>query len=166
MSSNTILQRLRVFLLALSAFMLVGVVIELVLSEHTEEPVQLIPFILSGLGMLAILAALVRPQRVTLRSLQAVMVVVVLGSLFGIYEHLESNVAFELDIRPGAALGDVLAKALMGAAPLLAPGMLAVAAVVALAATYYHPALARAPDSALAAPESMQPAEYGSAQSQ
>lgn len=162
MSSNTILQRLRVFLLALSAFMLVGVVIELVLSEHTEEPAQFLPFILCGLGMVAILATLVRPQRLTLRALQAVMVVVVLGSLFGIYEHLESNVTFELDMRPGAVLGDVIVKALIGAAPLLAPGMLAMAAAVALAATYYHPALAKTPDPALALQSSTQPVDYGS----
>lgn len=145
MSSSDILRRLRLFLLVLSGLILVGAVVELALSRHTQEPVQFIPFVLCGLGLIAILAALLRSQRSTLRALQVVMGLVFLGSLFGMYEHLKGNVAFELDMRPGATLADVLIKALMGAAPLLAPGMLAVAALTALAATYYHPALARAP---------------------
>jgi len=34
-----------------------------------------------------------------------------------------------------------LIKAVSGGNPLLAPGILALAAIIALAATYYHPAL-------------------------
>jgi hypothetical protein len=67
----------------------------------------------------------------------------VAGSLFGVYEHIEHNLAFELEIRPGAGLGDVWFEALKGASPLLAPGILVLAAILAIAATYYHPALER-----------------------
>ncbi|MDQ3928868.1 MAG: hypothetical protein M3328_06945 [Chloroflexota bacterium] len=51
------------------------------------------------------------------------------------------NFAFEREIRPAAPTGDVLMAAIKGASPLLAPGILLFAALLGLAATYYHPAL-------------------------
>jgi hypothetical protein len=143
MDATLVVQRLRVFLLGLSGWMCVATIVELLLSEHTESPTQLIPFILCGIGLVVVVLALVRPQRTSLLALRAVMGLLLLGSLFGVYEHLEGNLAFELEIRPGAAFGDVWFEALRGASPLLAPGILALAALVAIAATYYHPALAR-----------------------
>jgi hypothetical protein len=143
MNSTTIEQRLRTFLLIISAWLCVGTVVELLLAKHTEELVQFVPFVLCGLGLIVILAALLRPCRTTLLALRGVMALLIVGSLFGIYEHIEGNLAFELEIRPSAALADVWLKALQGAAPLLAPGILALAAALAIAATYYHPALRR-----------------------
>jgi hypothetical protein len=87
-----------------------------------------------------------RAERIQLLALRGVMGLLLLGSLLGVYEHLVNNFAFELDMRPNAVWGDVWFQALRGAAPLLAPGILAVAAVVAIAATYAHPALARRKD--------------------
>jgi hypothetical protein len=141
MNTNVVEGRLRTFLLALSGLMCVGTIVELLLAEHTEELAQLVPFVLCGAGLVAVIAALVRPTRATLLVLRGVMAVLILGSLFGVYEHIQGNLAFALEIRPGAAASAVWFEALKGAAPLLAPGVLALAAVVALAATYYHPAL-------------------------
>ncbi len=141
MNSNDVLRRLRLFLLVLASLVFAGALFELVLSEHTETLVQWIPFILSGLGIAAILAALISPQRLTLIALRLVMVLVVLGSLLGVYEHLVNNIGLELEIRPNATVVSVFMETLKGASPLLAPGMLAVAAIIAIAATYYHPAL-------------------------
>ena len=141
MNSNDVLRRLRLFLLVLASLVFAGALFELVLSEHTETLVQWIPFILSGLGIAAILAALISPQRLTLIALRLVMVLVVLGSLLGVYEHLVNNIGLELEIRPNVMVVSVFMEALKGASPLLAPGMLAVAAIIAIAATYYHPAL-------------------------
>ena len=141
MNSTDVLRRLRLFLLVLAGLVFAGALFELVLSEHTETLVQWIPFILSGLGIAAILAALISPQRLTLIALRLVMVLVVLGSLLGVYEHLVNNIGLELEIRPNATVVSVFMEALKGASPLLAPGMLAVAAIIAIAATYYHPAL-------------------------
>lgn len=63
------------------------------------------------------------------------------GSLFGIYEHFANNIAFQREIKPNAPISDVLGSAVTRGNPLLAPSTLAVAAVLSLAATYYHPAL-------------------------
>lgn len=143
MDPTIIAQRLRTFLLVLAGCMCAGTVAELLLAKHFDSPTQLIPFGLCAAGLLVVIAALRRPSRATLIGLRAVMGLLILGSLLGVYEHVTTNIAFELEIRPNATLGAVWLKALSGAAPLLAPGILALAAVIAIAATYYHPALAR-----------------------
>jgi hypothetical protein len=141
MTPELIVQRLRRFLLMLAAFILVGTIAELWLTEHFEESLQLIPFVLAGFGLLVIGAVLVRPQRLSIWALRIVMTVVASGSLLGMYLHLANNFQFELEIRPNAGAGDVIMETLQGANPLLAPGVLALAAILAIAATYYHPAL-------------------------
>lgn len=143
MSAEIVLARLRRFLLGLAGFMSIGTIVELALTEHWEDAVQILPFVLAGLSFITIVAVLIRPQVGALRVLRWLMVVVLIGSLFGIYEHLEHNIEFALEIRPNAAVADVFWSALAGANPLLAPGILAFSAILALAATYYHPALAR-----------------------
>jgi hypothetical protein len=146
MSTTTVEQRLRTFLLGLAGWLCVGTIVELFLAKHYEDPAQLIPFALCGVGLAAVLAALWRPQRATLIALRGVMALLLVGSLFGVYEHLAGNFAFELEMRPSAVWSDVWFQALRGAAPLLAPGILALAAVLAIAGTYAHPALARRQD--------------------
>ena len=141
MSSADILVRLRRFLLALSILLLGGTVVELSLVKHWGDVVQLIPFVLCGLGVIAALVVLLRPRRATVLGLRVCIGLVVCGSIFGIYEHFANNVAFQREIKPNAPTRDVLVNAVAGGNPLLAPGTLAVAAVLALAATYYHPAL-------------------------
>jgi hypothetical protein len=145
MDTTIIAQRLRTFLLALAGSMCAGTIIELLLAEHTESPTQFIPFVLCGLGLAAVAAALLRPSRSTLLALRAVMALLLAGSLLGVYEHFEGNLEFVQEIRPAATFAAVWLEVLKGAAPLLAPGILAVVALIAIASTYYHPALARSP---------------------
>ncbi|MDQ1589413.1 MAG: hypothetical protein QOG71_40 [Pyrinomonadaceae bacterium] len=141
MSPADVLSRLRRFLLAFTVLLLGGALLELWLIEHTEDPVQFVPFVLCGLGMLAALAALLRPGRATVWAVRVCMALLVLGSLLGIYLHVNGNLALMREISPNATTGATLFGALGGANPLLAPGVLAVAAMLALAATYHHPAL-------------------------
>jgi hypothetical protein len=141
MSAADILSRLRRFLLAFSITLLGGALLELWLIDHTQDPVQFIPFVLCGLGALAALAALLRPRRATLWSVRVCMTLVVLGTLVGVYLHVEGNYELQREISPNASMGETVFGALGGANPLLAPGVLAVAAVLALAATYRHAAL-------------------------
>ena len=143
MNADTILVRLRLFLLGTSAFLLIGTLVELVAIGHTKEPIQLVPFILCILGLAIVSVALARPARKSLMALRAVMIPVTLGSLLGVWEHVENNAAFYLEVHPTATTTQLVGAALGGASPLLAPGMLALAAALAVAATYYHPALLR-----------------------
>src|SRR6267378_7427779 len=134
MGPSATLFRLRRFLLVFSVLLFGGTVVELLLVKHWGDVVQLIPFALCGLGSIAALLVLLRPRRATLLGLRVCMGVVVCGSLFGIYEHLSNNIAFQREIKPSAPTADVLVSAVAGGNPLLAPGTLAAAAVLALAA--------------------------------
>jgi hypothetical protein len=150
MKATLVVRRLRAFLLVLAGSLCAGTVVELLLVDHTEDPVQWVPFVLCGIGLAAVAAALLRPMREVLLALRGVMGLLVAGSLYGGYAHLAGNLAFELEMRPGAVWSDVWLVALKGAAPLLAPGILALASVLALAATYGHPAISGAPRSDVA----------------
>jgi len=142
MRNDVVLQRLRTFLLLLAAGMSLGAIVELWAANHTEEPLQWVPFVLCGLSIVVILAALLRPQRAVLITLRVVMVLMIAGSVLGIYEHVEGNIEFAQEIHPNLNASALLLEGLTGGNPLLAPGTLAVAALIALTATYYHPALA------------------------
>jgi hypothetical protein len=133
--------RLRRYLIVLALLSFVATLAELVLQDHTGEPLQLIPFGLCALGLLAGGAALLRPSRQTVLGLRVVMVIVALGGLFGAGIHLLENFEFEREVRPSAAGLALVVDTLKGAAPLLAPGILIFAALIGLAATYYHPLL-------------------------
>jgi hypothetical protein len=143
MNADRVLSRLRTWLLVLSAGLLLGTLLELFLINHTEDPVQLIPFVLCGIGLFCLALAGWRPRRAMLMTLRGCMIIIIAGSLFGVYEHVSNNIGFLLEIQPNATTGEIVNKALGGANPLLAPAMLTLAAVLALTATYYHPALAK-----------------------
>lgn len=140
MSAESILNRLRTFLLGMAAFLSIGTIVELALAKHWANPIQILPFVLSVLGFAAIARFYFNPQRRNLIILRWVMILNAVGSLFGVFEHVEENINFALEIKPSTAGLDLVLKGLGGANPLLAPGMLAIAALMALAAIYYHPA--------------------------
>ncbi|MBK8046657.1 MAG: hypothetical protein IPK16_05735 [Anaerolineales bacterium] len=75
--------------------------------------------------------------------MRGVMVVLALGSLLGVALHIFNNIAFAQEIQPNAATGELLLAGVMGANPMLAPGILALAAILAFAATYAEPALSK-----------------------
>ena len=138
MSTAEVLRRLRLFLLVLSALLFAGTLLELYLVNHSEDAIQWLAFIFAGVGLLATLAVLARRGPTTVRVLRWSMVLVIVGSLFGIYEHVSNNIAFEREIQPNATLSRLLWKGIAGANPLLAPGTLAIAALLSLAGTYKY----------------------------
>jgi len=138
MTAAEILSRLRRFLLLLSLFLFGGALIELSLVGHTKELVQWIAFALAGAGALTLLLVLFRLSPVTVRILRVCMLLVVLGSMFGMYEHFSGNVAFAREIQPASTTSRLFWRGLQGGNPLLAPGVLAVASLLALAATYRY----------------------------
>ncbi len=142
MSADEILRRLRRFLLALALFLFAGTLLELWLVQHYQDAIQWIAFFLGGTGLLAVVLVLLVNGRVAILILRVCMTVVILGSLFGIYEHVSNNIAFALEIQPNIPARELWWKGLSGANPLLAPGTLAVAGLLALAARYKYFAFA------------------------
>lgn len=142
MGAAEVLNRLRRFLLVLSLFLFGGALVELWLVGHTKELVQWIAFALAGVGALATVVVLFRLRPITVRVLRVCMIVVVLGSLFGMYEHFSGNVAFAREVKPNSTTSELFWRGLQGGNPLLAPGMLAVAAMLAFSATYRYEVVA------------------------
>jgi len=138
MSTVEVLRRLRLFLLALSAMLFAGTILELALVKHTQDVIQWLAFVLAGIGLLVTLIVLARRGPGTVALLRWCMLVVIVGSVFGIYEHVSNNIAFEKEIQPNATLSRLLWKGVAGANPLLAPGTLAVAGLLSLAGTYKY----------------------------
>jgi hypothetical protein len=143
MTAEALVSRMRRFMLLLTALIFLATLTELWLVEHANEPLQFVPIILCGLGLVVVAVGLLWPQKSTLLALRVVMIFVALGGLVGIGVHLSNNLSFEQEIRPNAAAIDSLIRAFKGAAPLLAPGVLVFAALLAFVATYSHPALGR-----------------------
>ena len=138
MTAAEILSRLRRFLLLLSLFLFGGALVELSLVGHTKELVQWIAFALAGAGAFTLLLVLFRLSPATVRTLRVCMFLVVLGSMFGMYEHFSGNVAFAREVQPNSTTGRLFWRGLQGGNPLLAPGVLAVAAILGLSATYRY----------------------------
>lgn len=136
MTDGEVLQKLRRFLLILSLFLFSGALIELYLVEHTQDFIQWIPFVLSFAGLLVVILVLVRPARGPVLVLRIVMALVAFGSLLGIYEHITGNIEFEREVQPSSTTTQLLERGLRGGNPLLAPGVLAIAAVIAVSSTY------------------------------
>lgn len=136
MSAAEVLRQLRRFLLVLSMLLFGGSIVELWLVGHTEGWLQWIPFVLSIAGSIVSLMVLFSTHPVTVRVLRICMAVIVLSTLFGIYLHVAGNLALEREINPGASTARLVNRSLQGGNPLLAPGILAIAALLALSATY------------------------------
>lgn len=148
MNERAALGRLTTFLHLLAAALFVGSIGELIAAKHYGSTMQLVPFALCGLGLLALVALHVRPTRSVVLAIRALMVVTAAGSLLGIYEHVMGNLDFVRGVRPHADTMTVIKQTIQGAAPILAPGVLAVAAAITLAATYARGILAAAARSA------------------
>ncbi|HEY5884451.1 MAG TPA: hypothetical protein VIT88_07170 [Pyrinomonadaceae bacterium] len=133
-----VLRRLRKFLLLLTISLLAGALAELWLVGHTEDPIQLIPFVLAVVAIVVCLLVYFWPSTGTIQVMRVWMLVVVLGTLLGVYLHIEGNVAFEREVDPNAPTSRLVWQGLGGGNPLLAPGILAIAALVAVAATYRY----------------------------
>ena len=108
MPLDILVGKYRRFLLWVASFTCIFTFIELWLEEHYGTTTQWIPFVLCGLGLLVIWAVLFNANRASIIALRVIMALNLAGSVFGIYEHLEHNLLFELEIRPGAEPSDVL----------------------------------------------------------
>jgi hypothetical protein len=136
MSDRERLARLTNLLYGLAAVMFGGTILELLAARHYQDPVQLIPFALCGVGFVAVLLAWKRPGWATVQALRGLMLVTAVATLLGIWKHLEGNIGFIHEMHPASSGWPLLVATLTGRAPLLASGVLAVAAITAIAATF------------------------------
>lgn len=130
---------LRGLLLILVVAGAIGLIVELLLLEHTESVWQWIPLVLLVLTLVASAGVALRPGPGSFRFFRWVMVLCVAAGLLGLYLHYTGNVEWELESDPSAHGLDLVWKALRGATPALAPAALAQLGVIGLLYTLRHP---------------------------
>ena len=142
-SDGPVAAQYRRFLFATASVLYVGAAAELALVGHYHGWTQVIPLVLIALALVALLwLRRGGAGRRTLGAVRVTSALVVVGSVVGVGLHVKGNLEFEREIHPDAPLMGALWEAAQGASPLLAPGALALAGVLAAAATWRHPALA------------------------
>ena len=132
---------LRLLLLLVLVFGMMGTLAELVLLEHTESNTQWIPLVLLAVSMIASVIAGVRPARPTLLALRVIMTACILAGAIGLYLHYTGNVEFELEMYPGLRGMQLFWKSITGATPALAPGAMIQFGLLGLIYTWRHPRL-------------------------
>ena len=141
MNSEQSLARIRQFLLIISAAVFIMTVTELFFLSHWTETIQLLPFALSGWGLIVLALAYFKPSSTTINVLRWSMLVIGLCSLIGIYEHMANNLGFQMEFQPNATTWELIMATLEGANPVLAPGILLLGAAIGWTAAYQYSAL-------------------------
>src|SRR5215216_4461494 len=89
-----------------------------------------------GTGLALRLGGSVTLAQATAQGLRSLMLVTAAATLLRIWKHVEGNIGFIHEMHPGTSGWPLLVGALTGRAPLLASGVLALAATTAIAATF------------------------------
>jgi hypothetical protein len=136
-------ERIRAFLLATLAVGMIGMGTELLLIGHRETVQQQIPLALLGVGLVTAAWHAAAPRALTVRALQAAMLLFLASGILGVALHYRGNAEFELEMYPGIAGMELVQKTLTGATPVLAPGSMTLLGLIGLTHTYKHPCLVR-----------------------
>ena len=131
------LQRLRRFLLAILMIGMTGTAVELLLLQHDEGPLQLVPLGLLGLGLVIILWHAISPGRASTAAARMVMVAFIAAGMAGVFFHFQANAEFQLESDPTLAGAALVWKILAAKVPpALAPGVMLQLGLLGLAYTY------------------------------
>lgn len=112
-----------------------GTSAELLLLGHFEEPNQLIPLVLFGVSLPALVWHRLRSNASGAWVIQAMMGLFILVGCLGIGLHYLGNREFELEMYPSLEGIAMIGKTMTGATPVLAPGSMILLGLVGLAYT-------------------------------
>ena len=133
---------IRRWLLAVLALGLVGTGVELVLLEHYETAVQFVPLVSIALALAVLIWHRVKGDALSIRALQATMVLFLVAGIAGAGFHFRGGAEFQREIDPSQSRWEIFKKAMRSKAPpVLAPGLMVQLGLVGLAYAYRHPAL-------------------------
>ena len=126
----------------LGAILLLGMTgtgIELLLMEHHDGAIQLIPLVLLGAGMVGVGWHLLTGSPASGTAVRGLMLLFLAAGLAGVYYHLAANLEFQRETEPALRGSALLWKALHATVPpALAPGVMVQLGLVGLAYTYSH----------------------------
>src|SRR5262245_5796514 len=128
---------LRKWILGVLVLGLLGTVTELVLLEHYEKGLQLVPVGLIALSIVVLIWHLMKDDLASRRTLVAVMALFLLAGFAGFVAHFLGSAEFQLELDPEMDKWELLEKILRAKAPpLLAPGMMLQLGLLGLAYVY------------------------------
>lgn len=134
------LPTIRWFLLLILLMESVGVVAELLMLEHFEEPYQWIPFGLVGLELLVLGWWAFDKSALCRRVFQVTMLLFMLSGAVGGWMHYESKVEFQLEWQPDLAGMELFKTAMLSPTPpSLAPGAMIQMGLLGLVYVYRYP---------------------------
>ena len=128
---------LRRWVLGVLVLGLAGTVTELVLLEHYEHALQVVPLVLIVAAIAAIAWQVMRNDAGSLRALEIIMMLFVVAGFAGIAAHFRGSAEFQLDLNPSMSAWELVEKVMRAKAPpLLAPGMMLQMGLLGLAYVY------------------------------
>ena len=135
---------LRRLVLAVLTLGLLGVLADLIVLKHFEDSWQIVPLVLVGLSLGAIVWYLLGGGAAAIRLLQGLMLLCLVAGALGVVLHYRGNLEFQLEIDASQHGWDLFTKVIHAKAPpALAPGAMAQLGLLGLAYAFRHPALGR-----------------------
>jgi len=122
-------------LLAIFFTGLLGTTAELLLLEHFEDALQLIPFVVLAIGLAIGASYARRPTAASLRAFRATLALFVLTGLVGLFLHFRGNLEFAQENDASLRGVQLVWETLIGATPAFAPGMMVFLAAIGYAIT-------------------------------
>lgn len=139
-SKQHVPRALRRILLGVLLLGVLGTGTELVLLDHFEDRLQLIPLVLLGLGFIALVWQGIHQGRAAVRTLQFLMILYVMGGLTGLVLHYRGSMEFQLEVNPDLSGIELFLKAIRAKAPpALGPGAMIHLGLLGLAYAYRYP---------------------------
>jgi hypothetical protein len=131
------LQVVRRILLAVLVIGMTGTAVELLLLEHVEDGIQILPLAAIALALGALGWHAFRASRASLLAVQVAMSLFLAAGVAGIFFHVRANLEFQREFDPALRGRALLWQALRAKVPPpLAPGVLVQFALIGLAYTY------------------------------
>jgi len=131
-------------LLAVLVLGMVGTGVELFLIAHYEDTLQLVPLATIAIAVAVLIWHIVKNDALSVRALQATMVLFLLAGAAGMWFHFRGGAEFQLEIDAAQSRWDIFAKVMRAKAPpVLASGVMVQLGLLGLLYAYRHPALDR-----------------------
>lgn len=123
--------------LLLAAFLLslMGTGAELLLLEHTQDWWQLIPVLLTGMGLAALAWFGLSGSQISKQTFRILLAFFIISGILGFALHFNGNMAFELEMYPSMKGTKLVWETLKGATPVLAPGTMIATGLIGWAYT-------------------------------
>ena len=128
-------------LLAIWGFGLIGTTGELLLLEHFDGLLQVIPLAVLAIGFATSIWYVLRPGHASLKAFQVTLGLFAVSGLVGLFLHYRGNVEFERERDPTLHGLQLFWHAITGATPALAPGTMVFLALIGVAIMLANPVM-------------------------